>query len=186
MSKTASFSYGRPYSDKSFGVTMLGVSDELHREITGVMGNRLMTSDEYRMKKDTGAFFQGGSTGGDWIFIEFWQPQETHPEFVKYLRDIFYKHHPDGTVDGMELLPPDLTSPIKKVIVVSRHASFHHEKVINSVHEIPHQIAIDEVALKSFAEQVCQMARDKFVGQFPEFHTADWTHIILDLTPSEL
>lgn len=186
MTKIASFTYGHPYADKRFGVTMIGVNGELHREISSIMGHQPMASDIYRMKKDSGAFFQGGSAGGDWIFIELWHSRDTHPEFVNYLKDIFLKHHPDGCVDGMDLLSSTEVSQVKKVVVVMREAPFHNKRVVNSVHEVPQQLVNDELALKTFAEQICETTRDEFIHQFPEFRAAIWTQVVTTLFPSEM
>ena len=187
MNDRATFNYGKADPSKGFGVTINGASEALWKEVSAVMGNQRIDSDDYRMKKDTGAFFQGGSSGGDWIFLEFWSEHDKHPEFVKYLRDIFFKYHPDGLVSGIDLLPEDKSvRSVKKAIVIFRKAPWHQAEVITSIHEVCHEIARVEEALNSHAAQVMEEVQVEFVKKFCEFKTATWRYEIHDLQESSL
>lgn len=103
--KTPSFSYGRPFPDKGHGVTMENVSREAYREIRMFIGANHMDDPDYHTKFDSCAFLQGDSGEGEWVFIEFWSKQNCHNASVNRLRDIFRQHHPEGWIEGVELLP---------------------------------------------------------------------------------
>jgi hypothetical protein len=198
VNKVAStFEYSKPFPDKSFGVVINGAGEALHREITGIMADNFMSSDNYRMAKDSGAFFQGGHAGGDWIFIEFWANNLKHREFTEHLRDVFLRHHPAGTVSGLERLPEvpadegphrpcQQSGPPRKVVAVFRKIAWHETEVLSSLHAVPIENARTLEALTIYGEKILEAASKEFIKQFPEFESADWRYQIFHLNENDL
>lgn len=61
---------------------------QLHQFLNYPMLSQFMNDETYKLKSDSGTFFQGGSADphGKFFFIEFWQPKGVEA-FVKYLND---------------------------------------------------------------------------------------------------
>lgn len=63
---------------------------ELHRFLLGEALTNWMDRPGYKLSKESGAFFQGGSDNpeGKWFYIEFWEPQGAQA-FVDFVNENF-------------------------------------------------------------------------------------------------
>lgn len=100
----AKFEYGRPSADKGYGVTMHNISPDAYQDVRGFIGTQYMDDPDYHLKRMSGAFLQGDDGQGRWVFIEFWSELDCQVGAVRRLHDIFTTHHPEGAVEGLELL----------------------------------------------------------------------------------
>ena len=192
----STFEYSKPFPDKGYGVVINGAGEALHREISGIMADNFLSSENYRMAKESGAFFQGGHAGGDWVFIEFWANNLKHREFTEHLRDVFVRHHPNGIVTGLNRLPKvtaeegsrrpcQQSGPLRKVVAIFRKADWHEKEELSSLHAVPVEHARTEETLKIYGQKILEAASKDFIKRFPEFRTADWRHEISELNEND-